>query len=70
MTKTGTAYYVHLLRDTLRSVEINGVERPGQAVLLGSGEKLSFKYLDGKKLIIDLNGKNDPLDTVIKISHE
>ncbi|HAZ04939.1 MAG: hypothetical protein A2W90_03690 [Bacteroidetes bacterium GWF2_42_66] len=71
MTKTDQAYYVHLLNDTLNTIEITGIEKPNQAVWLDSGEKLSFKYLEGKKLLIDLNGeRSHPLDAVIKIYSE
>lgn len=68
LTKNGQDYYIHLLTDTVRQVEISGVEKPVNAVMLETGEKLSFQYEKGKKLLINLaKERNHPLDAVIKL---
>ena len=71
MTRRDQAYYIHLLNDTLSQLEVTGIEKPQQVLLLDTGEKLSFKYLKGKKLLIDLQTeRNHPVDAVIKLDYK
>lgn len=68
MTKTNKAQYVHLLTDTVKQVEISGVEKPKQVILLESGNVLPFKYFGRERLWIDLKSENSTsLDLVIKL---